>query len=280
MGSFETVYDSSPTSSLSSPLFDVTFGLATSSVYNVASTATSSVNDKIKIYRQFANVLLGSPDKTFTINNVTQNEGIFIIFRRSLMKDELKKGTVSVTINSTAPTQYTASDQGAAVNFKLNPGGDFAPLKYNGTGSEVGQVWYNAGVIVLPPNLTWGAITLWSGSLTLDNLQSSASISQVVDGFRTHTEQIAINNQTNLQSSIWFCRAFNDEFNYSSNPTFVDGTGLILVTSGSNIQMTRTYITTVGIYDETDDLLAVGKVNKPILKSPENELILRLRLDF
>ena len=279
-GYWETAYDSSPLSALSTPLFDITYGEATGSAYNIASTATSSNTEKVKIHRQFAAMLLGNPDGRFTINSVTRNEAIFVVFKRNILKDELKKGTVALTINSTAPTQYTASDGGAASNFKQTVGGDYAPLKYNGTGSEVGQVWYQAGVLVLPPDLCWGAITLWSGSKTLINLESSGTINQLVDGFRNHVEQIQVNNQTNLQSSVYFCRALNNEFNYSSNPTFTDDQGLIRVTSGSNILTTQTYITTVGLYDENDNLLAVGKTNKPILKSPQTEAILRLRLDY
>ncbi|HEU5118697.1 MAG TPA: hypothetical protein VFT74_19035 [Isosphaeraceae bacterium] len=276
----QTVYDASPTSSLSSPLVDISFGIATGSSYNVAATSTSSQSDKVKIYRQWAAVLLGNPDATFTINAASRKEAIFISFKRNLSKDEIKKGTVALTINSSAPAQYTASDAGAAVNFQQSLGGDYAPLKYNGTGSEVGQVWYNAGVIVLHPDTAWGAVALWSGSKTLVNLQSSGTINQVVDGARTHLEQVNINNQTNLQSSVYFCRAFNSEFNYSSNPTFIDSNGLIRVTSGSNILTTRTYITTIGLYDENDNLLAVGKTNKPVLKSPETEAVFRLRLDY
>lgn len=279
-GTFETVYDASPTASLSSPLFDITYGFATGSSYNVASTTTSSQTEKVKIYRHMASLLLGDPDSVFTVNSVSRNEAIFVLFKRNIYKDELKKGSVSFTINSTAPAQYSASDAGAAATFKQSVGGDYAPLKYNGTGSEVGLVYYNAGIVVLPPDLAWGAITLWSGSKTLINIQSSGTINQMCDGFRKKTETITINNQTDLQSSIYFCRAFNNEFNYSSNPTFVDNDGLIRVISGSNILSTRTYITTVGLYDENDNLLAVGKTNKPITKSFELESILKLRLDY
>ena len=279
-GYWETSYDASPTSSLSSPLLDISYGIATGSSYNSAATSTSSLSEKIKIYRQWAAVTLGNPDATFTINSTTRREAVFISFRRNISKDEIKKGTVGVVINSSAPTQYTASDAGAAVNFQQSLGGDFAPLKYNGTGSEVGQVWYNAGLIILHPDTAWGAVTLWSGSKSLINTQFSGTINQVVDGARTHIELVNLNNQTNLQSSVYFCRAFNSEFNYSSNPTFTDATGLIRVTSGSNILTTRTYVTTVGLYDEADNLLAVGKTNRPVLKSPETEAIFRLRLDY
>lgn len=281
-GFFESVYDSSPTSSLSSPLMDITFGHATGSTYNAAVTATSSQGDKVTIYRQWAAVLLGNPDSTFTIGGASRKEAVFITFKRNVSKDELKKGTIAITVNSTTPTQYTASDAGASVNFQQALGGDYAPLKYNGTGSEVGQVWYNAGVVVLHPDTAWGAVAIWSASMakTLVNLQSSGNINQVVDGVRSHIEQINVNNQTNLQSSVYFCRAFNNEFNYSSNPTYVDSTGLIRVTSGSNVLGPKSYVTTVGLYDENDNLLAVGKVNKPVLKSPETESVFRLRLDY
>lgn len=279
-GYFQTVYDAAPTSALSTPLFDIAFGFATGSVYNVDSTSTSSLTEKVKIYRQMAALLLGNADGQFSINSTSRKEAVFILLKRNILKDELKKGTVTLTINSQAPAQFTASDSGAGNTFKQTVGGDYAPLKYNGTGSEVGQVWYQAGVIILPADSCWGAIPLWSGSKTLINLQSSGTINQICDGVRTHVENIQFNNQTNLQSSVYFCRAYNNEFNYSSNPTFVDDEGLIRVTSGSNVLTTQTYITTVGLYDENDNLLAVGKTNKPVLKSPQTEAIFRLRLDY
>jgi hypothetical protein len=91
---------------------------------------------------------------------------------------------------------------------------------------------------------------------------------------------VNLHNQTNLHSTVYFCRALNQEFNYSSNPTFVDDDKRIRVTSGSNILQTRTYVTTIGLYDANDNLLAVGKLNKPIVKSPDTESVFRLRLDY
>lgn len=281
-GYFQTIYDSSPTSSLSTALFDVTYGIATGSVYNVAVTTTSSRGEKVKMYRQISQNLLGNPDSVFTINSVPRNEAIFILLKRNIVRDEIKKGTVSMVLNSGTPSQYTASDAGAAGNFQQSLGGDYAPLRYNGTGSEVGQVWYNAGIIVLHPDSAWGAVPVWSASMakTLVNMQSSGNINQIVDGFRTHIERIDLNNQVNLQSSIFFCRIGNREFNYSSNPTFVDENGLIRVTSGSNVLTSRTYVTTVGLYDQNDNILAVGKVNKPVFNSFESETVIRIRLDY
>ena len=276
-GYWETVYDSSPTSSFSTALFDLTFGYATGSAFNLPVTATSSQNEKIKIYRQMASVLLGDPDSLFTINNVPVSECFFVMVKRNIQKDEIKKGATALVLNRTS-TQVTGSDEGATTSFKQTVGGDYAPLK-SGT-TEFGQVWYNAGIVLFGVTASWPVDTFWSGTKTIGNMQASSSINQLVDGLRTHVEKIGLHNQTNLYSSIFFCRATNSEFNYSSNPTFVDDNKRIRVTSGSNILQTRTYVTTVGLYDANDNLLAVAKVNKPITKSPDSESVFRIRLDY
>lgn len=278
-GYWESIFDSSPTSSLSTALMDWTYGYHTSSLFNLPVTVSSSQNEKIKIYRHFASVLLGDPDGIFTVNNASQPECFFLMIKRNLQKDEIKKGSTSIIINQQS-AQISASDDGAVTAFQQSIGGDYAPLKYFGTGSEIGQIWYNAGVIVLPDSLAWPALVAWSGTKTLVEEQSSGSINNLIDGLRLHLDKVNFHNQTNLYSTIYFCRATNSEFNYSSNPTFVDDSKRIRVTSGSNILQTRTYITTIGLYDANDNLLAVAKVNKPITKSPDNEAVFRIRLDY
>lgn len=276
-GYFETVFDSSPTSSLSTAIMDMTYGYATGSAFNLAVTSTSSQNEKVKIYRMMASALLGNADSLFTINSAQVSECFFVMVKRGIQKDELKKGSTSLILNRTS-NQVTGTDDGAVVNFKQTIGGDYAPIKVGAT--EIGQVWYNAGVIVLGATASWPGNTAWSGTKTLENLEASGNINQLVDGLRTHLDKVAFHNQTNLYSTIYFCRALNTEFNYSSNPTYVDDNKRIRVTSGSNILTTRTYITTAGLYDANDNLLAVAKVNKPLTKSPDNETTLRIRLDY
>lgn len=275
-GYWQTVYDASPTSSLSTALMDITYGYATGSAYNLPVTSTSSQNEKIKIYRMMASSLLGNPDSLFTINNAQVSECFFILLKRNIQKDELKKGAMTIIVNQAA-AQVSASDEGAATNFKQTLGGDYAPLMSAST--EIGQVWYNAGIVVMNPTV-WGLDVTWSGSKTLDNLQSSGTINQLVDGLRTHVESVNLHNQTNLYSTTYYCRGLNSEFNYSSNPTFVDDNKRIRVTSGSNILQTRTYVTTIGLYDANDNLLAVGKLNKPLTKSPSTEVYTYVRLDY
>jgi hypothetical protein len=294
-GYWETVYDSSPASIQSTALFDVSFGYSADSHFTSTTAPLGLINEKTKVYRELASTLLGDPDATFgSSQSDVWNECFFVLVKRGIAKDELKKGVVNVTLNGINGI-FNAIDQGAGSNYKQTVGGDYAPLYKSGTTTDVlGQVWYNAGVIIIPVNPTsqmpWniaqGDTVAWSGSSPLAqfniyNMMTGSTINNLVDGFRGHMNNLAFHNQTNLYSTVYFCRATNTEFNYSSNPTFTDATTQrILVTSGSNVLQSRTYITKVGLYDANDNLLAVGSVNKPITKSPDTESVFRIRLDY
>ena len=83
----------------------------------------------------------------------------------------------------------------------------------------------------------------------------------------------------NVSTSHYFVRANNREFNFSNNPTFV--TGSIGEFSVSSFERDpKVYITTVGLYDDTNELLAVAKVSKPIEKSFDKEVAIKVKLDF
>jgi len=116
----------------------------------------------------------------------------------------------------------------------------------------------------------------------------SASIDNILDHFSTTRfssgtlTSAAFQNQTQIQSTIYFCRASPGEFNYSSNPTFVDTSNNLNVIEDSTDATERsfTFITSVGLYGPNMDLLAVGKVSRPIEKNDEKDLTVRVRLDF
>ena len=101
-----------------------------------------------------------------------------------------------------------------------------------------------------------------------------------MDGLRNRIGSVQFQNQTNLHSTIYFCRALNSEFNYSTNPSFVDSSGRIMSGTSGTDNQTRTYITTVGLYDINDNLLAVAKLSQPVKKGPDNEITVRAKLSF
>ena len=88
-----------------------------------------------------------------------------------------------------------------------------------------------------------------------------------------------INSKEDLSSDYMFCRARNSEFNYSANPSFISSsTGAVLFPSF--IENPTTYITTVGLYNYSQQLIAVAKLSRPLEKNFTKELLVRVKLDF
>ena len=89
-------------------------------------------------------------------------------------------------------------------------------------------------------------------------------------------------NNTQINSTLIFCRATADEFNYSTNPTYTDGNGRIVVIDETqqNVQKSFSFVSTVGLFDANDELLAVAKLSRPVEKNDEKDLTFRVRLDF
>ena len=131
----------------------------------------------------------------------------------------------------------------------------------------------------------------WSSNVSasfIPDFVCSASIDQVVDhiastrfgsgSFTASTFQ----NVTNINSTLIFCRSTADEFNYSSNPTFRNASGeLVVIDPGDDTgQRTFTFVTTVGLYNSNNELLGVAKLSRPVEKNDEKDLTVRVRLDF
>ena len=88
-----------------------------------------------------------------------------------------------------------------------------------------------------------------------------------------------LNSQEDLSSDFIFCRAKNSEYNYSSNPSFISSsTGAVLF--NEFVENPTTYITTVGLYNISQELLAVAKLSRPLEKNFTKELLVRVKLDF
>jgi hypothetical protein len=82
-----------------------------------------------------------------------------------------------------------------------------------------------------------------------------------------------------ISSTHYFVRLRNREYNYSNNPTFRDPDNNTILISGFRTDP-KVYITTVGLYNDANELLGVAKLSKPVRKSFSEEILLRVRLDF
>jgi hypothetical protein len=95
---------------------------------------------------------------------------------------------------------------------------------------------------------------------------------------RQRIYNVQFNNTTELNSTIYFCRANHNEFNYSSNPTYLSSSKMVVKNTSTDAPVS--YITTVGMYSADNELLAVAKLSEPLKKDPTNELTIRVRLDY
>ena len=119
--------------------------------------------------------------------------------------------------------------------------------------------------------------TLNAGNTGLDFVTGS-SISGSAAAIRNRIFNISFNNTTELNSTVYFCRASHNEFNYSANPTYLSDSQIRV--KETTLDQPVSYITTVGLYSATNELLAVAKVSEPLKKTPDTELTLRVRLDY
>ena len=86
-------------------------------------------------------------------------------------------------------------------------------------------------------------------------------------------------SEEKITSTHYFVRITNKQFNFSNNPTFVTGsTGTFL--HASMLRNPSVYVTTIGMYDDMNQLLAVAKLSKPLLKSFNREALIKVKLDF
>lgn len=294
-GRFQSVYDYPYLSSSANHIFDITAGIASNSALSGATVNHIEIPEKIQMYNQMCQILVGY-DITGSILQLDQDgdllaggtklkECVFLSFSRLLAKDEIKKESVNVTIGtgsygSAFAGTHLVRDLNAASEYRVNsPAGEYGIL-YTGSvaaaASAVGLVYYQAGIMVLTASLFES--TTFNATQTVDQAFSGSSTQDICDAVRHRVENIQFNNTVELNSSIYFCRIEPDDFNYSSNPTYLSESQIRVKTQATDEPVS--YITTVGLYSSDNELLAVAKLSEPLKKTPQNSLILRTRLDF
>lgn len=108
-GQFQSVYDYPYLSSSANHIFDITVGYDESSSLS-GSTGVTQEAKKINMYNQFSQVLLGytgsaSTVRKFELDTTLDGSGVmpeslFLNFSRLITKDQIKKGTVSITLGT------------------------------------------------------------------------------------------------------------------------------------------------------------------------------------
>ena len=196
--------------------------------------------------------------------------------------------------------------------FTNSPAGDYGILYATASAGidildadqsyKVGLLYYQAGIAVLSSSIFLSAesyngilsdsvvgnvsMSMHHASATetgntftsIVDVLSGSAISGTCDNFRNRLYNIKFNNTTELNSTIYFCRANHNEFNYSANPTYLSSSKMRV--KEQSIDAPISYITTIGLYSADNELLAAAKLSEPLKKTPETELTLRVRLDY
>jgi len=314
-GMFQSVYDYPFLSSSANHIFDLTVGYSAQS--GLDNPANSQNTKKINMYNQMAQVLMGydatgsilrfDQDGNIDAGGTKHDACIFINFARLLTKDEIKKGSFTIALGGTTAfpnannSLLTITDAGAENSYFINSpageygilscssGGAYSPGVTPGTSGLVGLLFYQAGIAVLTAsvfeaNTSPGGVLAADAQMnvagvdTINALLTGGTISSSCDAFRHRWFDNSLNNTTELNSTIHFCRINNNDYNYSANPTYLSSSKIVV--KNNTLDAPITYLTTVGLYSADNELLAVAKVSEPLKKDPTNEMTLRVRLDY
>ena len=268
-----------------------------SNFYNNLVTGSSPTKTN---YGQYRTLILGDENANFIFGNQTSSYFYVINVERARYKESLLPGTMTLYLSGSGGQQVLTDDSsllntavftdaGRRYNLVSGSAGTvFTGVNANGWTSNSGSYgWFlpDVGLILLSGEALDGSFISAEGiGLNTTRSFDSASFNQgkIIDALNLSGDSsngFTLNSKETLSSDYLFVRARNSEFNFSANPSFISGsTGEVLFSSFINNP--KTYITTVGLYNDNSELLAVAKLSRPLQKDFTKELLVRVKLDF
>ena len=281
------------------------------------SSAAGTLNDSPSraIYSQYRLLLLNPGDTQFTFKDGTSSDSIYALnFNRARLKDKLDPGNWQITLAQLSGSTV-ANNSHTGSNVRINSGsgvtpayvtliddsGDLYNLGTAGTGNVYnivsgtladgihspaspkyyGLVYPNLGIVILNDvmlNASASFNTVTGSNVAGDNAwKLFTSISGGMAANANYAMQ-ARNIET-ITSTHYFVRVKNGEYNFSNNPTYTTGS-VGEFSQATFIGDPKTYLTTIGMYNDRQELLAVAKLSQPIQKSFSIETLIKVKLDF
>jgi hypothetical protein len=178
-------------------------------------------------------------------------------------------------INGTRVYQLISGSNGTAYTGLQANGYTAASGSYGWFVPDMGAILINS--IALEQSAVNGGLamtTLNDGASVANGLNNQSLFNIIKTG-----ASFELNSQENVTSDYVYIRPQNAEFNYTTNPSFISGsTGEVLYST--SINNPQVYITTVGMYNDANELLAVAKLSRPLVKDFTKEALIRVKLDF
>jgi len=260
-------------------------------------------------YGQYRNLVYADETAFFNFGtgNTKSNDILAINVDRNRYKESLFPGTLKLTlgngitfINLTDDSTYTTNNN-LTVNygdcgriFNIISGSYGVPTNsmigtaaagYTPSGSygfflpDIGTIILNPRALALPAASGGIAMTV---DIATYNSASPLAVSNnnkyLYNAIKTGL-CFQLNSQETISANYVFVRVGNQEYNYSNNPSFLSGSSGQLIYP-TLVDSPQTFPTTVGMYNNNGDLLAVAKMSKPLMKDFTHEALIRVKLDW
>jgi len=263
-----------------------------------ANTIGNNANDTPSraIYSQYRNMLLPPTDTVFTFGTVSSTEIVAINISRARFRQKVDPGNWELKIASGSTAVLTMANFNPTSSLKFIDGsgaGEDAEISaagrvygvYSGSGGvtasnlQYGLFYPDNGVIIFHAGLlrqggaTGCGIPFNSSSAVQARNHVSMSLHISASSY------FAARSEEKVSSTHYFVRITNKQFNFTNNPTFVTGSNGSFLHS-SMLRNPSVYITTIGMYDQMNRLVAVAKLSQPLLKSFNREALIKVKIDF
>ena len=316
---FREIYNYPTTNASAEPQFSIAYGHYEGSGSADLTGNLNNDTPSRAIYRQYAQILLAPNDFKFTINGIDTNHIYVLNFNRARFREKLDPGNLEINLavlsgSGHANIDHTGSNvtvlpiaQGGSVIRLIDDSSTASPtvgesgLIYNIVSGTIddGTIIHNStaphyygllypqyGIAILNADtldLSGSFNTVTGSGVQGDNaMKLFKSLSgSIADHTAPSGDNYGLQARSSEQvkSTYYFVRVKNGEYNYSNNPTYVTGS-LGQLRYNTFIKDPQTYITTVGLYNDRRELLAVAKLSKPLLKSFTREALIKVKLDF
>jgi len=280
------IYNGDPTDSEYEAQFSLAYGHYAGS--GSSSDGSNEDSPSNAIYSQFQQVLLPASQTRFNFESTNQDDMYFISINRARLRDKLDPGNWELVLSgSNGETLRLIDDSGDS-----NQTGNSNQNVYNIVSGSIvdgiensteiyGAVYPQFGVIALSAASLDASASLGTNRASNTDAQNHGKLFTAISGaaFENDANGFQARSEEEVKSTFFFVRAKNAEYNFSNNPSYVTGS------NGKLKQQTfvgnpKTYITSVGLYNNDNELLAIAKLSKPLLKSYSNEILIKVKLDF
>lgn len=251
---------------------------------------SSSITPSRVVYGQYRTLLLGTESGSFEFGNDNPN-GIYVInVARNRYKEHIQPGSLTLKLKSTtfeviltdnsqisATTNYTTA---GTQYYTLISGSNGTAYTAATSASVYGYLFPDDDIIILNPTALSKSVA--NGGIGFNPTVSAPGTNNNIQ-FQFYTTisssaYFALQSAENVSSHYFFTRVKNQDFNYTTNPSIIDSNGNLLYTT--LINNPQTFITTVGLYNDQNELLAVAKLSRPLVKDFTKEALIKVKLDY